>query len=166
MTRLALGMTPRDTRGTTKIEGDRATFDVAYQMACFRSMWGQEPFLSAWECRQRWQMDAHALRGRLEVVSLKDQDAPSPLVRIRWGRHLRLYELPAGGYAYGPFRLRILHSDFPTRLIQPAAACIYETVQDATQLILRLHPATHYVQGQTFTLQLEISFTPTPAGAA
>jgi hypothetical protein len=157
MTRLALGVTPCGTRGTTQIEGDRATFDVTYQMASFRSVWGQAPYPSAWECRQHWQMDAHALRGQIEVVSLKDQDAPSPLVRIRWGRHLRLEELPAGGYVYGPFCLHIRRSDFPTRLIQPATACVYETVQDATQLILRPPPATHYAQGQTFALELEIS---------
>ncbi|MCC6579487.1 MAG: hypothetical protein IT440_03540 [Phycisphaeraceae bacterium] len=162
MGRHALGMTPPDTHGSTVITDRKAVFEAYYPMATFRGIWGAELYPTAWHCRQRWEMDEHALRGHIEVVSLKDQSSPAPLVRIRFGRFLTMEETAPGLYAYGPFQLRIGRSDFPIRQMTQTAACIYQTTQDATQLLLRSPSHDRYAQGQTFVLELDIRFV-TPA---
>jgi hypothetical protein len=156
--RMAMGMTPRETRGETRIDGQVADFDVTYQLACFRSIWDAEPFPVRWQCRQRWRMDEQGMTGRIEMTSLCDQSSPVPRVVVRFGRFGDLERIDAGTWRYGPFTATVSQSDFPGVDVRPTAACAYEKIEDASELVLSSNAEMVYRKTRTFGVKLAVRY--------
>jgi len=155
--RMALGMTPRETRGETRIDGLAAEFDVTYQLACFRSIWESQPFPAKWQCRQNWGMDERGMRGRIEMTSLCDQLSAAPQVRLRFGRCRDMERVEAGTWRYGPFTVTVSESDFTGGDIRSTAACAYEKVEDASELVLSRCAESRYAAGFTVGVTVAVA---------
>lgn len=152
----ALAITPPGTVGTTTIEGDRCRFTCTYQLACYRSLWEQEPFPHQWECRQTWEMTERALTGRIEIISLADQPSPPPRVRIRLGRDLEVTDIGDGGYRCGPYRIRVSSAELPLRSVRPAPSVCYLKPLDAVEIVMAGEPEKRYARGQSFKADIVI----------
>ncbi len=158
MARLALGMTPPDTAGTTALHADHCTFEAEYRMACFRSIWDAEAFPSRWTCRQQWRLDPTALAGHITLTSDADQECPEPRVRILFGRDRELEPAGPNCWRYGPFLLRVESADFTIARIEPAPMPLYHVARDCRQLLLTLpDPPARFRQGQAFRLRVVVA---------
>jgi hypothetical protein len=156
--RNALGITPRDTRGETTIEGEAATFTASYLLAAYRSVWDAEPFPERWECCQQWHLDAEALSGEIRLTALQASEH-SPCVKVRFGRNLEMTRRGDDQFACGPFGVTVTSNDFTGQIIVPAQSACYMTTRDAVELRLTTDAGPHAV-GRQFRLSLEIRLLP------
>lgn len=156
--RYGLAVTPAGTRGQTLITAEAAEFTAEYPMACFRHVWGHEPYPLRWRCRQHWRMDEGSLTGEIEVISEADQDSPPPLVHIRFGRDLTMAAVDVDDYRCGPFVLIVHSDDFPHRTIRPCRSVSYMVAEDAVELLLSAGAPAAHVVDQTYRLSLRINF--------
>lgn len=156
--RWSLGITPPETKGETVIEGDRAVFTADYPLACYRAIWDFDYFPAKWRCRQRWEMDAEALRGEIELVSEADQDDAPPLVRVRLGRNLTMERRADGEIRCGPFSLRVEPGDFPHQEIKAVPTVPYLTTLDAVELVLHSGQAGPFKAGEALRCRVRVEY--------
>ena len=155
----AMGMLPLAAHARAGIASESCRFEVAYPLACYRSIFGEvPPFPLAWECRQEWRMNATSLRGVLRLTATADQESPPPRIRIRLGKHLTLTRKQVNAYECPPFSLSISGNDFTEHKISPATACFFEKLNDSTQLTLTVNRPSlaRYRQGDSFVSEIEI----------
>ncbi|OGV53558.1 MAG: hypothetical protein A2017_20890 [Lentisphaerae bacterium GWF2_44_16] len=158
--RHALGMTPRGSKGNTKIDDRAARFEVIYGMADHRLIWNEEPFPRAWECIQRWTMDAEKLCGHIEIISLNDQESHFPIIRIRWGRNGCIEEKGDGRFIYGPFSFTAKGDNFPLYAIEKSKTMPCRKELDAWDIVFSTGQYQGFCQkGLKFNFFIDIAFT-------
>ncbi len=137
MTRFAMAITPRGTRGHSRIDGETASFGVTYPMAAYRSVFGMEAFPYGWECTQEWELGRELLRGRIVWRSTVGQESPPTRLRLRFGIGKGLDQEADGSYRFGPYRLRVEAADLPFRMVTPVGVAVYLTSADCVELSLQ-----------------------------